>query len=51
MNVPFISATKSGPIHFIRTLTIADIQALARGETSPAEPAVAKKKKKRWWQF
>lgn len=63
VNLPFFGATDDGPKHLSRKLTVADVEAFARGETTrkakrkkkpkPAEPTpdqpAAEAPKKRWW--
>lgn len=60
LNLPFITATSSGPVHYSRSLTIADIRTLASGRPLTQEqppPATATDstdpptKKKWWWPF
>lgn len=46
LNVPFLSATASGPKHFVRTVTVRDLARLAE-DSSASGPA----KKKGWWPF
>lgn len=61
LNLPFLTATSSGPLHLMRTLSAADIAALLASSMSsrpqaspragaPSEPTEPPKKKK-WWPF
>lgn len=58
MNLPFLAATSSGPVHLMREVSVVDLVALASREPSlepsaPAakEPAAEPPKKKGWWPF
>lgn|SRR5690606_17671410 len=50
LNLPFLTASSRGPVHFVRTITIADLQALATAHEPGAAPR-ENSKKKWWWPF
>lgn len=58
INLPFLAATSQGPKHLLRTVTAADLAALATGADRVATPAPAAitpepdaPAKKWWWPF
>jgi len=46
MNLPYLSATGNGPVHFQRTLTARDVADLVA-----KDPAAPQPRKKGWWPF
>lgn len=51
LNLPFIAVTSQGPVHYTRTITIADLEALATVREPEDEPSPAPRKKNWWWPF
>ena len=57
MNLPFLTATASGPVHLQRTLTARTLVELAARDPRAAarppapSPAAPPPKKKGWWPF
>jgi len=56
INLPFLTANETGPKHYSRVVTVADIQAAAMRTQAPPAPAPAaaplpepRLEKKRWW--
>ena len=57
LNLPFLAATSSGPLHFARNVTVRDLARLAEEDNSapvsgPSVPTASPPaKKKGWWPF